>query len=105
MNVSLIAQSTSSGFKRRLVSGHPRNSANYPINMLFTMSENDVDMVDDFLADLPRPPASRELDHLQYHVTLQEVGRLLQNPGEAAFSNQTRMKYSAVHVLLLYWED
>jgi len=73
--------------------------------ILFIMSGVDVDMVDGFLEELPPPPpTSRELDQLQDHIDLQEVGRLLPNAANAAnasFTNHRRMRYLSVHALLL----
>lgn len=52
-----------------------------------------------------RPPTSHELDQLQYHISLQDIGEKLQKAAAAAFPNINRSKYSQVHVLLLCWED
>lgn len=51
------------------------------------------------------PPSFQELDKLQYHIGLQDVGERLQNAANAAFRNDNRMRYENVYVLMLYWED
>jgi hypothetical protein len=51
------------------------------------------------------PPSAKELDKLQYHIDLQDIGLKLQNAANAAFPNDRRMRYKTVYVLLLYWED
>ncbi|KAK0106231.1 hypothetical protein ONS96_003873 [Cadophora gregata f. sp. sojae] len=51
------------------------------------------------------PPTSRDIDHLQYHISLQEFGRQVQDAANAAFPNDQRSRYSNVYVLLLCWED
>ncbi|KAL5323643.1 hypothetical protein ACEPPN_008183 [Leptodophora sp. 'Broadleaf-Isolate-01'] len=51
------------------------------------------------------PPTSRDLDHLQYHISLQEIGKQLQDAANAAYPHGQRSRYSNVYVLLLCWED
>jgi len=67
----------------------------------------DVDMGDDpaFDEDFQPPPTSRNLDQQQYHIALQDLGERLQNAMNAAFPNDHRIRYFAVHVLMLFWED
>jgi hypothetical protein len=51
------------------------------------------------------PPTSRELDQLQYHISLQEMGETLQKAANATYPNGNRSRYTTVYVLLLCWED
>ncbi|KAH7395495.1 hypothetical protein BKA64DRAFT_60605 [Cadophora sp. MPI-SDFR-AT-0126] len=51
------------------------------------------------------PPTSKDLDHLQYHISLQEIGKQLQDAANAAYPHGQRSRYSNVYVLLLCWED
>jgi hypothetical protein len=51
------------------------------------------------------PPLFHELDKLQCHIDLQDVGERLQNAANAAFPNDKRMQYSTVYVLIVCWED
>lgn len=51
------------------------------------------------------PPSFHELDKLQYHIDLHDVGERLQNAANAAFPNDKRMRYSTVYVLMVCWED
>ncbi|KAG4438265.1 hypothetical protein IFR05_006247 [Cadophora sp. M221] len=55
--------------------------------------------------DFEPPPTSRDLDHLQYHISLQEIGKQLQHAANAAYPHGQRSRYSNVYVLLLCWED
>lgn len=55
--------------------------------------------------DFRLPPSSHDLDQLQYHISLQEIGEKLQRAANSAFPNDNRLKYTSVHVLLLCWED
>ena len=67
----------------------------------------DVDMSDipEFQGQYPPPLCSRDLDQLQYHISLQEIGQKLQRAANLAYPNDKRMRYTAVYVLLLCWED
>ncbi|KAH8587443.1 hypothetical protein B0O99DRAFT_494001, partial [Bisporella sp. PMI_857] len=56
-------------------------------------------------ADINWPPPLHELERLQYHISLKEVGESLQQAANAAFPNENRMRYSSVYVLLICWED
>lgn len=51
------------------------------------------------------PPTSKDLDHLQYHISLQDFGKQLQDAANAAYPNDQQSRYSNVYVLLLCWED
>lgn len=51
------------------------------------------------------PPTSRDLDHLQYHISLQDIGKRLQDAANAAYPHGQKSRYSNVYVLLLCWED
>ncbi|PVH77505.1 hypothetical protein DL98DRAFT_423739 [Cadophora sp. DSE1049] len=51
------------------------------------------------------PPTSRDLDHLQYHISLQEIGKQLQDAANAAYPHGQQSRYSNIYVLLLCWED
>lgn len=50
------------------------------------------------------PPPPDELDRLLFHLPLEDFGRRLQRASEAVFPNNTRSRYTKVHVLLLCWE-
>jgi hypothetical protein len=69
--------------------------------------DEDVDMSDEpsFEGSPKPPPSSRDLDHLQYHISLQEIGQRLQTAANLAYPNDKRVRYTAVYVLLLRWED
>jgi hypothetical protein len=76
------------------------------------MAESDFEPDDSFTDALeyleePKrsPPSFHELDKLQYHIELQDIGEMLQNAANAAFPNDNCMRYSNVYVLMLYWED
>ena len=51
------------------------------------------------------PPTSRDLDYLQYHISLQDIGKQLQDAANAAYPNDQRSRYYNIYVLLLCWED
>ena len=51
------------------------------------------------------PPTSRDLDQLQHHISLQQLGERIQKAANAAFPNDKRMRYSSVYVLILFWKD
>lgn len=71
------------------------------------MADYDEDASDDhsFEEDFRPIPTSRDLDQLQYHISLQDIAKKLQQAADAAYPNDKRMRYSEVYVLLLYWED
>ncbi len=83
----------------------PYTSASFPIGLL--SSHRKLERVKSPFDDPPwRPPPNfQELDHMQYHITLKDVGQQLQNAANAAFPNNHGMRYSNVYVLLLCWED
>jgi hypothetical protein len=64
-----------------------------------------TDLITSFDALSGPPPTSRELDQLQYHISLKEIGEKLQKAADIAFPNTTHFRYSAVYALLIYWED
>jgi len=51
------------------------------------------------------PPTPREIDHWNYHVSLQQFAKGLQAAAKAVFPNETRSRYSCVSVLMLSWEE
>jgi hypothetical protein len=72
-----------------------------------TKSSQNINIINGFSCEqqYPSPPALYDLDQLQYHISLQELGDLLQKAVNAAFPNDKRMRYCEVFVLLLSWED
>ncbi|KAH8753396.1 hypothetical protein BGZ57DRAFT_773945 [Hyaloscypha finlandica] len=51
------------------------------------------------------PPTPREIDHWNYHISLQQFAKGLQAAVKAVFPNETRSRYSCVSVLMLSWEE
>lgn len=69
--------------------------------------DSDIDMSDEasFEGQCQPPPSSRDFDQLQYHIALQNIAEKLQTAANLAYPNDRRMRYAAVHALLLRWDD
>jgi hypothetical protein len=68
-------------------------------------SSEDDEMAGAYLDPGPPPPTPREIDHWNYHVSLQQFAKDLQVAAKAVFPNETRSRYSNVSVLMLSWEE
>jgi hypothetical protein len=51
------------------------------------------------------PPSRYDIDRLNYHVHLEDLGEELQKAANAVFSSDRRSKYTKVSALLLSWEE
>ncbi|KAE9379701.1 hypothetical protein N431DRAFT_553822 [Stipitochalara longipes BDJ] len=68
-------------------------------------SSEDDNMSGAYLSARPPPPTPREIDHWNYHVSLQQFGKDLQAAAKAVFPNGSSSRYTDVSVLILSWED
>jgi hypothetical protein len=63
------------------------------LNELRAKMDDDIEMSDGHPPedDSQLPPSPHQLDRLQYHISLQEMGEKLQAAANAAFPNDRRM--------------
>jgi len=66
---------------------------------------SDDEMSGVLLDSAPPPPTPRDLDHWNYHVSLQQFGKDLQAAAKAVFPNETNSRHTQISVLMLSWED
>lgn len=59
---------------------------------------------DDLPPNAHPPPSAHELDRLNYHIRLKDIGSALQKAANAIFPGKQASRYSKVDVMLLSWE-